>query len=281
MNVINRNQNNIGKLLFEAGKLNAAQVEAITTLHQQEGLLFGEAAKKLGYVTDDDINQVLSKQFSYSYLTPGEHSLSPELVSAYQPFSKQVEIFRALRSQLLLRWFDGGNKILSINHLARGAGATYVTANLGVVFSQLGKRTLLVDVDMRNPKLSSMFDSRSKMGVSDILASRAGFEAVSKVPQLNNLSLLPAGTLPPNPQELLSKPIFIDMLNSVAEHFDVILLDTPAHAVAADALIVAARSGGNLVVVRNNKTSLADLKEMALQLSTNAANTVGTVLNDF
>ena len=143
----------VGKLLLEAGKLNAADAERVLHLQQKENLRFGEAAIKLGLINETDLHHALANQFDYAYLTPGDGHFSPDLVAAYQPFSLQVERLRALRGQLMLRWFSIGHKALAITGIHPGDGASYLAANLAVVFSQLGERTLLIDADLRRPRL--------------------------------------------------------------------------------------------------------------------------------
>ena len=195
----------VGQLLLDAGKLNPAGAERVLQLQQKEKLRFGEAALKLGLINEADLHHALAKQFDYAYLTPGDGHFSPDLVAAYQPFSLQVERLRALRGQLMLRWFSTGHKALAITGIHPGDGASYLTANLAVVFSQLGERTLLIDADLRHPRQHVLFNLGHRPGFSDMLAGRAGLSAVTRIPNLLNLSVLTAGTVPPNPAELLSR----------------------------------------------------------------------------
>ena len=88
----------IGRLLLDMGKLTPEDAEHVLRLQKIEGLRFGDAAQKLGLITDADIRQVLSLQFDYPYLQPEQGNFDPELVAAYQPFSAQVEALRALRT---------------------------------------------------------------------------------------------------------------------------------------------------------------------------------------
>ena len=104
----------MGTLLVESGKLTAENAERVLRMHRELGIRYGEAAMRLGLVSDDDIRQMLARQFGYPYVQPGEASLSPRLVAAYAPFSPQVEALRAIRSQLMLRWFARGRRALAI-----------------------------------------------------------------------------------------------------------------------------------------------------------------------
>ena len=110
----------------------------------------------------------------------GDASLSHELVAAYKPFSPVVEQLRALRSELMLRWFDEqpAHKAIAVMSEARGEGRSYIAANLAVVFSQLGGRTLLIDADLRKPSQHLLFGLENRIGLSTVLSGRAGSEAV-------------------------------------------------------------------------------------------------------
>lgn len=274
-------QRRVGQLLQEAGKLSASGADRAAELQQNEALRFGEAAIKLGLVTEADLHHALATQFDYAYLAPGEGPLSPDLVAAYQPFSLQVERLRALRAELMLRWFSTGHKALAITGIHAGDGASYLTANLAVVFSQLGERTLLIDADLRHPRQHILFHLGHRPGLSDMLAGRVGLAAVTRIPNLLNLSVLTAGTVPPNPAELLSRSETPIKLGDFAQHYDVILIDTSPAEAAADAIMVAARTQGALMVLRQDRTQLATAASFKAHLNSAGATLVGSVLNQY
>jgi protein-tyrosine kinase len=274
-------ESNMGRILLDMGKITLDDAERILWQQKETGMRFGEAAQRLGLITDADIQQVLARQFDYPYLQPGEGNFAPELVAAYQPFSEQVETLRAIRSQLMLRWFAGGRKALAIACVNPGEGASLFAANLAVVFSQLGEQTLLVDANLRTPRQQQIFNLPGKQGLSDILAGRANLDAIAKVESFVDLSVLQAGTLPPNPQELVSRSSFGDLTLDVAKMFDVVLYDVSAFSAGADALAIAARAGGVLLVARKNTTRLADIAAAADQLGRAGAEVVGSVMVDY
>ncbi len=273
----------IGAILVDNGKLKLHDAERILQLQRQKGLRFGEAALELGLLREDDIKQALAQQFEYPYLTRGESAVSEEVVAAYQPFLPVVEELRALRSQLMLRWFDADSerKAITIVSPENGDGRSWMAANLAVVFSQLGERTLLIDADMRRPRLHAMFGVDNKAGLSSILAGRAGIEAIQRVAALLDLSILPAGATPPNPQELLNRPAFSQLLAQATESFDVIIIDTPPTFAYSDAQTTAVRASGALVVARKNVSRSSRLRSCAEMLVEASATVVGTVMNDF
>ncbi|MFZ2855712.1 MAG: chain length determinant protein tyrosine kinase EpsG [Rhodocyclaceae bacterium] len=277
-------ERSIGGILIDTGRLSCDNAERI--LWQQKktpGKRFGDAAIELGLLTEDDIRFALASQFDYPYLPASDNSLSHELVAAYQPFSPVVEQLRALRSQLMLRWFDveAAPQALAIVSPGAGEGRSFIAANLAIVFSQLGERTLLIDADLRAPRQHALFRIGQRTGLSELLAGRAAnSEAVVRIPSLLGLSVLPAGAVPPNPQELLGRPAFVEMLHTLSRNFDVVLLDTPAASRYAEAQTIAVRAGAAIMLTRLNRSSLHDLTHLTHSLQQSDTTLVGSVLND-
>ena len=273
----------MGRVLVNAGKLSVRDAERILQLQRERQLRFGDAAKALGVLTDADIEFALSRQFEYPYLRPGESKVSQDVVAAYDPFSPQVEVFRTLRTQLTLRLLDNdaSHKSIAILSAARHEGRSYVAANLAVMFAQSGRRTVLLDADLRNPCQHLLFGLEKRAGLSEVLSGRAGAEALQRIEALPNLSLLPAGTVPPNPQELLSRPLFGELLHQLNAHVDVILIDAPPAAETADAQTIAVRAGAALIVVRRNTSLAWRVQGVSTSVALAKATIVGAVLNDF
>jgi receptor protein-tyrosine kinase len=273
----------IGAILVGAGALTRQNVERILERQREKGGRFGEAGTALGLLEQRDIDFALSRQFDYPYLRRGESRVSEAVVAAYEPAHPQVEALRALRSELLLHWFndDSAHKSLAVLSEARGEGRSYIAANLAVVLSQLGGRTLLIDADLRSASQHALFGLENRVGLSAVLAGRAGAEAVQRVTELGNLSVLPAGVTPPNPQELLARATFGVLLERLAEHLDFILIDTPPAAESADAQTIAARARAALFVVRKNHSRLWRLQAIAESVARARTAVLGAVLNDF
>ena len=270
----------IGTLLIEMGKISMEDAQRVMRMHKEQGLRFGDAAKSLGLITDSDIQEVLSRQFDYPYLTD-QNAFSNELVAAYQPFSPHVEILRAVRSQLMLRWFKEGHKSLAIASVASSEGTSRFVANLAVVFAQLGKNTLLIDANLRSPSQNKIFNLQNQRGLSDVVIGRSGIDAIANIRPFDHLSVLPAGTVPPNPQEIVSGPGFTEVLKFFSNIYDVILIDSPAFSVGADAHNIAAKAGGVLLVTRKHKTRTSDMNEIADSLDSNGTPIVGSVLVEY
>ena len=256
----------LGSILQDMGKIGPEDTERILQLQRREGLRFGEAALKLRLVTEADISRALAIQFDYPYLPGDAGQLGRDLVAAYQPFSAEAEALRALRSQLALRWFGKGNKTLAVIAPHSGDGCSTLAANLAVVFSQLGENTLLVDANLRQPAQHVLFRLSERRGLTDILIDRAGLEAISRIGTLANLSVLGAGALPPNPQELLNRKGFGELMGKLRMLYDVVIVDTAPATSTADAQVVAMRCGGALLVSRIDVTPLRDLANVRDQL---------------
>jgi receptor protein-tyrosine kinase len=276
-------EHTIGAILVGAGALAQPDVERILERQREKGGRFGDTGRELGLLQQRDIDFALSRQFDYPYLRRGESRVSESVVAAYQPAHPQVEALRALRSELMLHWFndDVAHKSLAVLSEARGEGRSFIAANLAVVLSQLGGRTLLIDADLRRPSQHALFGLENRIGLSAVLAGRAGAEAVQRVPQLGSLTVLPAGVTPPNPQELLARPTFGVLLERLAEHVDFILIDTPPAAESADFQSVAARARAVLFVVRKNHSRLWRVQAIAEGLAHTRTAVLGAVLNDF
>ena len=275
----------LGGILIDSGLLKPEDAERVLLLQKEHNLRFGDAAIRLGLLSEADIQYALSRQFAYAYLrktSDEKKPVSEELVAAYEPFSPRVEQLRAIRSQLMLRWFDKADQrqLLTVVGTERGEGRSYLAANLAVVFSQLGERTLLVDADLRNPRQHELFFLENKVGFSTVLSGRSREEAIVRIPDLAGLCVLPAGPVPPNPLELLNRLNFDEFMIQVKATFDVVIIDTPAMSVGEDAAMIAVRTGAALAVARSAQTKVAGFADLAQGLMNAGVSVVGSVLNE-
>jgi chain length determinant protein tyrosine kinase EpsG len=272
----------IGAILVEQGRLNTQEVEEIQRFANSHGVRFGEAAVQLKRITERDIESAIAQQYNYPVLMRGGDSgVADDVIAAYMPQSDAVEPLRALRSQLILRWFNNASRrVLAITSADRGEGRSWLAANLATMFAQLGERTLLIDADMRHPRQHRIFNIDNSVGLSALLTGRAGREIARRLhPQLR-LFVLPAGILPPNPQELLARPVFDVILDHFAAQFSLVILDTPAVCETADAQILAANAGNAVMIARRNCTPQAKLVSAMEMLTDTGVNVVGSVINE-
>jgi len=274
----------IGGILVEKGRLHADDVQRIEAFARANRMRFGDAAVKLSLLTEADVDMAVAQQFNYPILARGgDGGVGAEVVAAYQPQSLRVEPLRALRSQLMLRWLEPGAtgaKVLTVVSAERGDGRSWLAANLATVLAQNGERTLLIDADMRHPHQHELFNIGNELGLSALLTGRAGREIVRRIhPQLR-LFVLPAGSMPPNPQELLGRVVFDAILERFAEQYSVVIIDTPAAGEAADAQILSSRAGAALMVVRRNHTRHALLTAAMQNFRETGVNVIGSVINE-
>ena len=274
----------IGEILVELKKLRKDEVEWILGYQRDKGLYFGDAAVQLALVEQDDIFQALACQFGYPYVQ-GEESFSDGLVTAHDPLGEQAEIFRSIRSQLLMQWLKPEQKTLAIVSPDHNEGRSYIAANLAIVFSQMGRSTLLIDGDLRAPKQHIIFDFPCRIGLSTMLTGRIRKEDLERVsnpiPNFSNLSVLGGGAVPPNSVELFSSGTFPLMLDELKKYFDVIIIDTPPAKHHSDLLPISSTAGSAMLVVRRHYSKLNDTKKLESSLKNANVNVVGSVLNEF
>jgi protein-tyrosine kinase len=273
----------LGDIIRQTNNLTAEQVEQILQHQRETGLRFGEAAIALGFASDRDVLFALSQQFHYPYAPEEQRSFSDELVMATKPFSQQAEAFRAIRSQLMMRVFtgDGSKPALAVISPDSGDGKSYFSANLAIALSQLGGRTLLVDADMRGPRQHLMFGLENPSGLSGILSGRSDGTVIQKVRDLPSLYVLPVGTVPPNPLELIERPAFGLLMRELASKFDYVVVDTAAAVFGSDCSVVAARCGAALAIARKGTSRLGALEELMADLSSTPVKLAGVIMNEF
>ena len=271
----------LGEIFRETRKLSADQIEAILAHQRAHGMLFGEAAVALKLVEDRDVLWALSRQFHYPYALEGRKQFNPELITATTPFSAISETFRSVRSQLIRRFAqDGERRALAVVSADAGDGKTFVAANLAIAFSQLGRRTLLIDGDMRSPRLHKVFGIDNSRGLSNILSGRLSARLLTPVTDLPSLFVLPVGAAPPNPLELLESPAFGLLIRELLGNFDHVIIDSPSAVTGADAGVIAARSGAFVSVARQGRTRMDSMFELVHSLRDSTTLSLGFILNE-
>lgn len=270
----------MGQILVEAGRLAPEDVDRILHAQSGSGELFGQVGQDLGLLSGDDVRFALSVQFDYPYLGP-DSGLAVELVMAHRPESVAAEKWRAVRSQLALRWMStSGPQMLVVLSPDRGEGRSVAAANLAIAWAQMGRSTVLVDADLRQPRQHRLFNLAPSAGLSDWLAGRVMARGPQSIEGLRGLSVLPAGTAAPNPQELLSRPQLQQLLNRLTENNDLVVIDAPATSQCSDGLHLAARSGTALLLAHRDVSSLPRLMHLGSGLRDLGVSVVGTVLRE-
>lgn len=274
----------IGAIFVDAGILTQEDAYKVMEVQREKKIRFGEAAVEMGLISEGDIRYALSFQYQYNYLPKASgKQINEELIAAYNPFGHEVDQLRAIRSQLMLRWFDKleGRSMLSVLSAGRAEGASYLAANLAIVFAQMGEKTLLIDADMRAPRQHSMFELNNQLGFSSLLAGRSDVaSALQTIPFIQNLQVIPAGPVPPNPLELLNRDNLGELMRWAGSTYDIVLVDNASLSSGADGLIIAGHTGAALTVARTNQTRTKEYHEMIEELKRSQIGIVGSVLNN-
>lgn len=274
----------IGDLLCEAQALTNDQIDVVLDYQREHGVRFGVAAIRLGYTSEKDVLFALARQFRYPYALEGSENYNAELVVGTDPFGEQAESFRELRSQLLQGVMevrqDGTRPALALISPDTGDGKTFFAANLAVAFAQLGGRTVLIDANMRTPRLHDVFNIDGQIGLSNVLAGRTKRQVVHRATGIPTLYIMSVGAVPPNPLELVQGMGFSLLIRELTEKFDYVLVDTPAVSQGADGRVIASKCGAALAIARRGKTRVADMRELTRKLPKNNFRFAGIAVNE-
>jgi polysaccharide biosynthesis transport protein len=191
-----------------------------------------------------------------------------------------AEAFRALRTNVLFSAATPGCRMIGVTSTGPGEGKTLVASNLAIGFATAGQRVLLLDADMRRPRLHDVFSGAQEPGLSNVLVGDANAAVALRKTDVPNLYLLTAGRVPPNPAELLGSRAFTDLLASIRERFDWIVLDTPPVMAVTDPNIIASLVDGVVFVIGSEMTSYKIARRAIEQLERARAAFAGAVLNN-
>lgn len=190
-----------------------------------------------------------------------------------------VESYRNLRTDLQFVNVDEPIKSIMFTSAAPGEGKSLNTANLAISFAELGKRVLIVDCDMRKPVQHKIFQLEKSPGISDYMARELTIDEIVQKTAISNLSLLAAGTSPPNPAEMLDSHKMTELIAQLAERFDLVIYDSPPLIAVSDPKILALKVKNVLLVVRVGKVNYRLVKDAYSRLDKVDAKVIGAVLN--
>jgi capsular exopolysaccharide synthesis family protein len=190
-----------------------------------------------------------------------------------------TEAFRGLRTNILFSSADSGSRSIAVTSTGPSEGKSLIASNLAIGIAQSGQRVLLIDADMRRPKQHELFDIKSDPGLSNLLVGNAKAAEVVLKTRVANLWVMTSGKIPPNPAELLGSKRFADLLHSLKDHFDYVIVDTPPVMAVTDAAIVGHRVSGVLFVIASDTTSRHAAQQALDQLEHANVRFVGAVLN--
>jgi protein-tyrosine kinase len=289
--------------LMATGRLTPAAAERVDEMMRSMGLSFGEAAIQLGLISANDLADATEMARRLPPMSPDGivegafHRMSfnrslpvkyvglvkpgPALTLVHDPDNTYCEQIRALRTELLL--LNGPSRSGNLNVVlsaCRGEGRTQLCAELAIAFSQLGQRTLLVDADLRRPRIHTLFEADNLRGLGPALAS-GGTPQLLGVDKLPHLSVLIAGPSVPNPLELLTNGHFQRQMSDWRKKYNMIIIDTPPITEFADGLAIASFADQVVVVGRSGSTPLKNMKEMLRRMAGTQSRIVGAVINSF
>src|SRR5437667_356931 len=203
-----------------------------------------------------------------------------ELITQSRPQSQMAESYRALRTSLLLTSLGAPPKVILITSALPQEGKTTTSINTAIVLAQKGVRVLLIDADLRRPSIHKTLGMGPKMGLSNVLTGNATLQqATVRSSILPGLFILPAGTPPPNPAELLASTNMRDVLTELREQYDHIVVDTPPTLSVTDAVVMSTRADAVVLVIRSGQTTKQALRRSRDLLMQVNARVAGVLLN--
>lgn len=202
-----------------------------------------------------------------------------ELITLLKPKSPISEQYRTIRTNLEFTAVDDELQTMVITSASSGEGKSTTSSNLAVVYAQQGKKVLLVDCDMRRPTAHFTFRLSNGIGLSTVLAKKTTVEKATHSTQVENLDLIAAGPIPPNPSELLSSKMMDRVLEELKANYDIIILDAPPMMQVADTRLLARKVDGVVLVVGCDKSDRQMVVKAKEQLTLAEAHILGVVLN--
>lgn len=202
------------------------------------------------------------------------------IISYSQPKSVIAEEFRAIRTNIQYSNLDKKIKTIVVTSTTKDEGKTTITTNLAVNFSKIeNKKVLIIDCDLRNPSIHKEFGISNSNGLTDLLLEEKDLSNYIKETEIKNLNILTAGSIPPNPSEMLSSNRMKVFMETVREEYDYVFIDTPPVGMVTDAGVLSAFLDGTILVVKSESVDIKDLQETKKKLVSVNANILGVILN--
>jgi non-specific protein-tyrosine kinase len=249
------------------------------------GLIVGVGVILLIEALDDTLRspEEISRQLGLSVLgVIARSKMGNEMpVGVSQPRSPVTEAFRSLRTNIQFASVDTPIHTLMVTSSSPGDGKSTVAVNLGIVMSQGDRSVAVIDADLRRPRLHKLMQVPNRRGVSDLfIQPQVYLDGSMQATEAPNLTVLTSGSLPPNPSELLGSEKMSEVIRQVRQRADLVIIDTPPVLAVTDAVVLAPRVDGVLIVARPGVTKLAVLRQTVEQLQRVGAKILGVVLND-
>lgn len=203
-----------------------------------------------------------------------------ELINHFYPKLHICEDYRTVRTSILFSHAGNSPETIVFTSAFPQEGKTSTITNTAISFGQLEKKVLLIDADLRKPRLHKIFEARNRIGLSSCLIGISSVENAIQETSVENLWLLPSGLHPPNPAELINSQKMKEVLDDVKKNFDTIFIDAPPVLAVIDPIIIASLVDAVVLVLKEGKTSRKPLVKTVNELSKVQANIIGVVFNE-
>lgn len=276
------------KIVDPALSINAELKKPKPTMNYALGFLLGILIPLIIIILRDyfddkirTIKEISTKLPNITMLATLDHSDEKSEIPVFlRPKSRLSESFRSLRTNINFVLPESGCKTIMVTSLISGEGKTFCAVNLAAIFAAAGKRTLLIGLDLRKPRLQTVFEMTNHKGMSSFLSNQSRFEEAYNPTNIPNLFLATSGPIPPNPSELIGSKRMEEFIEKAKESFDCIIIDTPPIGIVTDARILFNMMDLLVFVVRMG-VSPKDVVEFTKDVHASLNNKMGLVINDF
>ena len=203
--------------------------------------------------------------------------MSTELITLNNPKSPSAEAYRTLRTNIQFSNVDGNLQTICVTSSGPGEGKTTTVTNLAETFAQAGNRVLIIDADLRRPRVHKVFKLSNHKGLTNVLANQYSIDDVTQVTG-TEVTVITSGPIPPNPSELLGSQKMKDIIIQLKQLYDVIIIDAPPVGMVTDAAILSTIVDGTILVVASGKTEVDGAKRAKQLLENVGARIVGVVM---
>lgn len=226
-------------------------------------------------------NYLKNKKKTKKYVRENKNikKLERRLLTHESPKSPISEAYRSLRTSLMYSKKDEKSRIILVSSAGPGEGKTTTVANLAITYANLGKKTLLIDLDLRKPVLHKVFNIEKSPGMANYLSGFESLEKISCKTSIENLDLIPSGIVPPNPSEVIQNKLMKVFINNIREKYDIILFDSPPLIAVTDAFILRTYVDQFVLVVRSSITEKGALDRVLNMFKASESHITGVVLN--
>jgi len=219
------------------------------------------------------------KRNSVDSLSFERGKLSSNLISFHDPKARASEAYRALRTNIGFLGVDRQIKSIVVTSPDQAEGKSTTCANIAISMAQTDKKVLLLECDLRKPKIHKYFGVENDKGLTDVIVNNMEYEAVTrKIDQIKNLYVITCGPIPPNPAEILESAKMNDLINRLKDSFDMVILDSPPVSELTDAAIVSKNADGVILVIASGESNIDMARHAKSALENVKARVLGVVL---